>query len=206
MKKNLTNKKGAEMILSPTPKILQLDMSGMPHSWLTIEEAINYYAKDMVIYELGNPVVTYHGGINRITNQESCITANSIIGIKGSKVKSHEFKRQPTLTNETLFQRDRHLCAYCGEVFNHVDLSREHIVPICQDGENTWMNVVTACKHCNGKKGGRTLEQSGMSLIYLPYIPDRYESFILAEGRRILSDQMEFLLSRVPKTSRLKMN
>ncbi len=194
------------MSLVPIPKILQLDVSGMPQSWITIEEAVTYYAKDMVIYELGNPVATYHGGINRLTQEESKITTNSIIGIKGSKVKPHDYKRQPALNNHTLFERDRYLCAYCGEVFRHEDLSREHIVPLCQNGENTWMNVVTACKDCNGQKGGRTLEQSNMKLIYLPYVPDRYESFILAEGRRILSDQMEFLLRKVPKTSRLKMN
>lgn len=194
------------MSLVQIPKILQLDVSGMPQSWITIEEAVTYYAKDMVIYELGNPVATYHGGINRITQEESKITANSIIGIKGTKVKPHDYKRQPPLNNHTLFERDRYLCAYCGEVFRHENLSREHIVPLCQNGENTWMNVVTACKDCNGQKGGRTLEQSNMKLIYLPYVPDRYESFILAEGRRILSDQMEFLLRKVPKTSRLKMN
>jgi 5-methylcytosine-specific restriction endonuclease McrA len=195
------------MNLTPIPKILQLDMSGLPHSWITIEEAVNYYAKDMVIYELGSPVATYHGGVNRLTQEESRITANSIIGIKGSRVKSSEFRKPLNLTNHTLFERDRHLCAYCGDVLHTTDLSREHIVPVCQDGSNEWMNVVTACKACNGKKGGRTLEQSGMSLLYLPYVPDRYESFILTQGtRRILSDQMDFLLSKVPKNSRLKLN
>lgn len=200
--------KGEKMnALNPTPKILQVDMAGLPHSWLTIEEAIVYYAKDMVLFELGNPVISYRGGFNRITNEQSIITTNSIIGVKGSKVRKNEYNRVPSLTNETLFERDRYLCAYCGDVFHHKDLSREHIVPICQNGTDTWMNVVSACKHCNGHKGGRTLEQSGMSLLYLPYVPDRYESFILEQGtRRILSDQMEFLLSKVPKSSRLKMN
>jgi 5-methylcytosine-specific restriction endonuclease McrA len=195
------------MNLSRNPKILQLDMSGMPHSWISIEDAITYYARDMVLYEIGNPVATYHGGVNRITNEVSQITANSIIGIKGSRVKPGSYRKPFHLSNSTLFERDRHLCAYCGDIYQSVDLSREHIVPICQNGENSWMNVVTACKNCNGKKGGRTLEQSGMNLLYLPYVPDRYESFILSQGpRRILSDQMEFLLSKVPKTSRLKLH
>lgn len=181
------------MISNPIPRILQLDMSGSPHSWLTIEEAIGYYARDMVIYELGSPVATFRGGINRLTNQESQITANSIISIRSTHVKNGDYKRTPALTNETLFERDRHVCAYCGDKFHASGLSREHIIPTCQKGLNTWMNVVTACIPCNGKKGGRTLEQSNMSLLYLPYVPNRYEAFILTQGtRRILLIKWNF--------------
>lgn len=191
--------------LNPTPKILQVDAAGLPKRWISIEDAITYYAKDMVIFELGNPVVTYRGGLNRLTDTQSEITANSIIGIKGSIVRRAEMERTPNLTNEKLFERDRHVCAYCGGNFHEKELSRDHIRPVCQGGKDLWNNVVTSCKKCNSEKGGRTLEQARMHLLYLPYTPDRYESFILAQGtRRILADQMEFLLSKVPKTSRLK--
>jgi hypothetical protein len=191
--------------LNPTPKILQVDASGMPQKWISLKDAVSYYATDMVLFELGNPVTTFRGGYNRITEAQSEITTNSIIGIKGSIVRKSVIERTPKLTNESLFERDRYLCAYCGEDHHDKELSREHIKPVCQGGLDNWMNVVTACKICNNEKGGRTLEQSRMSLLYLPYVPDRYESFILAQGsRRILADQMEFLLRKVPKTSRLK--
>jgi hypothetical protein len=36
-----------------------------------------------------------------------------------------------------------------------------------------------------------------MSLLYLPYVPSLHEDMIL-RGRRILADQMEFLLASVP--------
>lgn len=193
--------------LNCTPRILQIDSSGMPRQWLHIEDAITYYARDMVCFELGSPVVTFRGGINRITQEQSQITANSIIAIKGQSGKKLDFSRTPKLVNETLFERDRYVCAYCGGLFTSRELSREHIVPKGQGGKDTWMNVVTACKHCNSIKGCRTLEQSRMSLLYLPYTPDRYENFILTQGtRRILADQMEFLLSKVSKNSRLKLN
>lgn len=193
--------------LNPIPSILKVDLSGVPTEWITIEEAIGYYATDKVIFELGSPVATYRGGYNRITEAQSEITANSIIGVKGNMGGKYVFNRVPALTNETLFERDRYVCAYCGEHFHHKQLSREHINPRCQQGQDTWMNVVTSCKDCNNQKGGRTLEQAKMSLLYLPYVPDTYESFILQQGtRRILADQMEFLLRKVPKTSRLKIN
>jgi hypothetical protein len=41
-----------------------------------------------------------------------------------------------------------------------------------------------------------------MELIYLPYVPNRAEYLILT-NRRILADQMEYLLAGVPRTSRL---
>lgn len=192
--------------LNPIPSILKVDLSGVPTEWISIEEAIGYYATNKVIFELGNTVATYRGGFNRVTEIQSEITANSIIGVKGNMGGKYVFSRTPPLTNERLFERDRYVCAYCGNHFHYKQLSREHINPKCQHGENTWMNVVTACKDCNGHKGGRTLEQSKMSLLYLPYTPDTYESFILEQGtRKILADQMEFLLRKVPKTSRLKM-
>ncbi len=41
-----------------------------------------------------------------------------------------------------------------------------------------------------------------MPLLYVPYAPTRHEGFILA-NRRILVDQMQFLLAGVPRHSRL---
>ena len=41
-----------------------------------------------------------------------------------------------------------------------------------------------------------------MPLAYVPYTPNRHEHFIL-RNRHILVDQMKFLLTGVPRTSRL---
>src|SRR5256885_9460463 len=75
-------------------------------------------------------------------------------------------------------------------VFHENDLTREHIVPISAGGGHQWMNLVTACRSCNHRKGARTPEQARMPLLYTPYIPSLWEDFIL-RNRRILADQME---------------
>ena len=41
-----------------------------------------------------------------------------------------------------------------------------------------------------------------MPLLYVPYVPNRHEHFIL-RNRRILADQMEFLMAHLPQSSRL---
>ena len=45
-------------------------------------------------------------------------------------------------------------------------------------------------------------EQANMALLYAPYVPSLWEDFIL-RNRRILADQMEFLMAHLPKNSRL---
>jgi 5-methylcytosine-specific restriction endonuclease McrA len=101
-----------------------------------------------------------------------------------------------------LFARDRHICGYCGGQFPRSYLSRDHIVPKYLGGKDEWTNVITACLSCNQKKGCKTLEQSGLQLRFIPYEPNRYEHLIL-QNRKILADQMEYLLSGVPKHSRI---
>jgi hypothetical protein len=73
------------------------------------------------------------------------------------------------------------------------DLSRDHVVPVSHGGRDSWTNSVTACKKCNIRKANRTPEQAGMPLIYVPYVPNRHEQFIL-RNRRILADQMDICL------------
>jgi 5-methylcytosine-specific restriction endonuclease McrA len=87
-------------------------------------------------------------------------------------------------------------------MFAPTHLTRDHIIPVSRGGINTWMNVVTACSSCNKVKDNRTPEEAHMPLIYVPYAPNRAEYLIL-QNRKILGDQMEFLIKQVPKESRL---
>lgn len=160
-----------------------------------------HYAAQEVRWEMGVQVAVFRGGHNARTGQQSVIAVNSIIGTKGIS-SINPFHRKPNLTNAKLFTRDRNLCAYCGELFDEDELTREHIVPFAQNGIDQWMNVVTACRSCNHRKSNRTPEQADMPLLYAPYVPSLWEDFIL-RNRRILADQMEFLLAHVPSSSRL---
>jgi HNH endonuclease len=182
-------------------KVLKLSAQGLPQSWISLEQAVIHYAAEEVRWESGGEVAVYHGGHNAITGLQSMITVNSIIGTKGVP-NINPFNLRPGLTNSKLFSRDRNVCAYCGQPHHEDDLTREHIIPYGQNGLDTWMNVVTACQSCNHRKANRTPEQAHMPLMYAPYVPSLWEDFIL-RNRRILADQMEFLMAHLPKTSRL---
>lgn len=183
-------------------QILALDMAGTPRKWVSAEAAVIYYAKSLVVYELGQAALVFRGGWQR-SGVRSIVRVSSIIAVRGPEFFAEDFRREPLLTNDKLFARDRRVCAYCGDQFRNHDLSREHVVPVSLGGRDNWMNLVTACRCCNARKGNRTPEAARMPLLYLPYVPSRWEDFILA-NRQILADQMEYLLAKVPAGSRLK--
>jgi hypothetical protein len=182
-------------------KVLKLSAGGLPQAWISLEEAVLHYACDDVRWEAGAQVARFRGGTNARTGEQSVIEVNSIIGTRGEP-EVNLFNLKPSITNSKLFQRDRNVCAYCGDHFHETDLTREHITPFAQGGLDVWMNVVTACRSCNHRKAARTPEQARMPLLYTPYVPSLWEDFIL-RNRRILSDQMEFLMAHLPKSSRL---
>lgn len=83
------------------------------------------------------------------------------------KLPKHDVK----LTRKSLYERDRHVCQYCGDKFKTEDLNIEHIMPKSRGGQNSWENLVTACIDCNRKKGNRTPDEAGMKLIRSPRKP-----------------------------------
>jgi 5-methylcytosine-specific restriction endonuclease McrA len=182
------------------PLVLTVDMAGLPQAWVELEEAITYHAKQLVAWSVGMEIKEFRGGWRR-DGTRSRIATKSILAIKGTGAGLHQ--HVPGLTNSMLFMRDRQVCAYCGGRFQLRDLSREHVVPISRGGRDAWTNTVTACRPCNTRKGSRTPEQAHMPLLYVPYVPNRHEHFIL-RNRRILADQMEYLLAGVPRGSRLR--
>jgi 5-methylcytosine-specific restriction endonuclease McrA len=73
-----------------------------------------------------------------------------------------------TLTRQNIFKRDNFECQYCS---TKKDLTLDHVVPSSRGGGHSWLNLVTACKRCNAKKGDFTAEEAGMVLLRRPYKP-----------------------------------
>lgn len=183
-------------------QVLQLDIQGTPQAWLTSEEAALHYASNTVAWEEGDgPLVTLRGGWNVANGRQSTLTISPIIALRGTP-RRNLFDVIPSVTKPKLVLRDRHTCAYCANVFKERDLQVEHIVPLSKGGPSSWTNLVSACSFCNAKKADRTPEQAGMPLVYLPYVPNRFEDFLLA-GRCIRADVHHWLAARLAKGSRL---
>ena len=139
---------------------LVLDLGFQPHrvvSWqravilcLTKKaEAVEDY--DEVIYDSDTFVM----------KMPAVIRLLSKIGRK----KAIRFSRMNILT------RDKWQCQYCGERFKTRKLNYDHVTPRSQGGKTVWENIAASCYPCNAKKGGRTPQQAGMTLLSQPYRP-----------------------------------
>jgi hypothetical protein len=143
------------------------------------------------------------GGICARTGRRSVVDVASIIATHGhGGVYPARDDYVPPLNNYALFRRDANLCLYCGETFQLVELSRDHVTPLSKGGRDAWTNVVTACRRCNNHKAGRTPEQAGMQLLAVPFQPT-YAEYIYLKGRRVLADQMDYLRAHFPRKSPL---
>ena len=111
------------------PLILTLDQHGVPHRWVTWQQAVWYYAKERVAWELGREEFTFWGGRCHRTGERSHITANSIIAIRGKALAIKGFNQVPPLNNRELFNRDRFVCAFCGGNFSPFRLTCD---PTCR--------------------------------------------------------------------------
>jgi len=188
---------------SRRPWILTLDINGRPHRWVSWQAACTYHARGMVAWSIGDEAFRILGGTSRLTGERSSMSSQSIIAIKGRALRPASFRQVPPLSNRELFRRDRHTCAYCGTTLPGAQLTRDHVEPVSRGGRDVWMNVVTACRHCNQKKDNKRPEQVGMALLYTPYVPNKAE-FLILSNRNILADQMDFLLQHLPSKSRVR--
>ena len=181
-------------------RLLSLDAHGRALNWISWQDAACLYAREAVVWTIGDPCLRIRGGICRGTGLRSMLELHPIIAARGH-VHPQALDPTPALTNAALFARDQSLCMYCGRQSGRQSLTRDHVVPLSQGGRDIWENVVCACFQCNSRKGGRTPQQASMPLLAVPYRPSWIEHLILS-NRNILADQMAFLTSHLPKRRR----
>jgi 5-methylcytosine-specific restriction endonuclease McrA len=182
-------------------RVLSLDASGRILDWISWQDAVCLYVRDVVAWTLGDPCLTVRGGTSRETGDQSILRLHPIVASTGL-CRAFAVDPAPALTNTALFARDQHLCLYCGNHFTRSQLTRDHVQPLSRGGHDDWENVVSACTVCNTRKSNRTPQQANMPLLAVPYRPSWVEHLILS-NRNILADQMAFLKAQLPKRSKL---
>ena len=64
-----------------------------------------------------------------------------------------------------IYMRDKFRCQYCGEKKPVSELTLDHILPRSRGGDNSPVNIVTACVPCNNRKSDRTPAEARMPLL-----------------------------------------
>jgi 5-methylcytosine-specific restriction endonuclease McrA len=141
-------------------------VSLLPLSTVNWQEAIRY-----MVLEKARVLEWHEDWIVHSANWETRVPAILIL--------NDYYKKKPIvrLTKRNVFLRDRYICQYCGITCKDDNATLDHVHPVSQGGKSSWLNLTTACKPCNYRKGANTkLKPKSM-----PYKPDYYE---LAEKRR----------------------
>lgn len=124
--------------------------------------------------------------------------ATSIFYEAPSVIRLYQLVRRPRprvkLTRREVFVRDRYTCQYCGT--SHGDLTLDHVIPRSRGGPHTWENLVTACRTCNHRKGGKSVKEARMTLLQAPYEP-RAGAYYSIE-RRLQSTTLDTWLKFLP--------
>lgn len=97
------------------------------------------------------------------------------------------------LTRREIFIRDGFTCQYCERQAS--DLTIDHVIPRSRGGHHVWDNVVSACKSCNHRKGGKSIAEARMSLHTQPFEPSagRYYTIERRLDTSIQTDWQKFL-------------
>lgn len=136
--------------MSNSSKCLVLDNSYTARSIITTERAF-------VIFYKGNAhIVANHNETFGLVNKDLDIYKPSIIRVD-TYVDVHN---KVSLNRENIYKRDNFECVYCGNSDRRL-LTLDHVIPQSKGGPNTWDNLVTACKPCNGEKADMTVEEYG---------------------------------------------
>lgn len=139
------------------------------------------WQRSIVLFFKGMEVVSFHEkGVrdskDRIHLVPSVLRVDRYVKVNFSRVR---------LNNKNLFARDRNTCQYCGKKFSERLLTVDHVIPKSKwtfsHSYHVWSNVVTACYRCNGKKGDKMLDKSGMKLLCKPKAPKQID-IISARG------------------------
>jgi len=79
--------------------------------------------------------------------------------------------KRPKLTKKSIWKRDNFTCQYTGKKIKEDEGNIDHVLPKSKGGSSDWTNLVLACKDVNQRKGDKTPEQAGLTLIKQPTVP-----------------------------------
>lgn len=71
---------------------------------------------------------------------------------------NHKRKPIPQKVRFEVFKRDSFKCQYCGQSSPDVILHVDHIKPVSKGGDNSIINLITACQGCNSGKSNIELD------------------------------------------------
>jgi 5-methylcytosine-specific restriction endonuclease McrA len=143
-------------------------------------------------------VLLFTGRAERIEDTLDLIRSPSVAMLVPSVIRLQRYIRRTathalSFNKKNILKRDCYTCQYCGRNGGE-RMTIDHVMPRSLGGKTIWENVVSACRACNTRKGNRTPQQAGMSLIRKPVKPiSALYLTILAQSARHLHVWQKYL-------------
>lgn len=168
---------GASPLLRDGPaELLQFGQTaeGKVRQGMTCVLVLNQNYEPLNVCNARRALLLIHGGKAEVLeNGRGHIRTPSLAFPRPSVIRLVYLIKRPRprvrLTRREVFIRDHFSCQYCG--LKTRDLTLDHIVPRHRGGQHSWENLVSACRSCNHRKGGKLLADARMSLRRLPFEP-----------------------------------
>jgi len=77
------------------------------------------------------------------------------------------------LSRRRVWMRDNGVCQYCSQSVPVSSMTYDHVLPRSRGGKTTWDNIVLSCSPCNLRKGNKTPQEAGMTLLKHPTAPKK---------------------------------
>ena len=144
--------------------VLVLNANYSPMTVCTAKRAISLYFLNKI-----DVLSNYN---EKVHSPSTSLDLPSIIKIK-TYIKNNSMTVE--ISRKNVLVRDNYTCQYCKK--KSKSLTVDHVVPKFRGGQDSWENLVAACKNCNQIKGEHTPEEARMPLMRKPKRPNRIHYF-----------------------------
>lgn len=138
-------------------RVLLLNFSYEPLGTVGVARAMCLTLKDTVYVE-------EFDGQRVLRSPHATFRVPSVIRLR-SYINVRRRREASGMKRLRIYMRDKFRCQYCGDKKNATDLTLDHIMPRSRGGDNSPLNIATACIACNNRKGSRTPDEARMPLL-----------------------------------------
>ena len=138
-------------------RVLLLNQTYEPLGTVSVARAIIMTLKNSVYVE-------EYDGVRVLRSAHDEFPVPSVIR-RRTYINIRRRREQSGMKRLRIYMRDKFRCQYCGDKKGVNELTLDHILPRSRGGDNSPVNVVTACVECNNRKANRTPAEARMPLL-----------------------------------------
>ena len=138
-------------------RVLLLNQTYEPLGTVSVARAVILTFKDTVFVEEWD-------GERVLRSAQAQFPVPSVIR-RRTYINIRRRREQSGMRRMRVYMRDKFRCQYCGDKKTAAELTLDHIVPRSRGGDNSPVNIVTACLWCNNRKRDRSPAEARMPLL-----------------------------------------